>query len=426
MGNQWLCLAPPPQQKTHKIPMELNIEGFDGQTYVVDVDVDDTVKDLRRKVATAAGFAEDSFGMRFGGNDEEDINITALSAGDTVLLTETKKQESIAALHALGETDLTPNRLERVQDPKVAQLFLQAEVVTATPRWFLAHTTLSSLDLSAPLATTAIGDCFLARCSSLKSVDLSGLSNVTHIGENFLESCMALETIDLSGLSNVTHVGKFFLSDCTSLTAIDFAGLSSVTSLGNCFLSRCKSLTSIDFAGLGRVTSLGEYFLLECTALTSIDFAGLVRVTSLEDFFLLRCTSLISIDFAGLSSVTSLGNRFLCRCTSLTSIDFAGLGRVTSLEKHFLSGCTSLTSIDFAGLSDVTRFESCFLEGCTSLKRRDFPAWNVPPFCSPFSTKKRKSQSNTEPYNATKRYPPFHLFIHCNIGSYTFVLHPIF
>ena len=50
--------------------MELNIEGFDGMTYVVDVDVDDTAKHLRRKVATAAGFAEDSFGMRFGGNDE--------------------------------------------------------------------------------------------------------------------------------------------------------------------------------------------------------------------------------------------------------------------------------------------------------------------------------------------------------------------
>ena len=71
--------------------MELNIEGFDGRTCVVDVDVDDTAKDLQRKVATTAGFAEDSFNMIFGGNDEgEDINIKALSAGDTLLLTQTK------------------------------------------------------------------------------------------------------------------------------------------------------------------------------------------------------------------------------------------------------------------------------------------------------------------------------------------------
>ena len=87
MDYQWLCLPPLPQQKTHKTQMELNIEGFDGNMYVVDVDVDDTAKDLRRKVATAVGFAEDTFDMDFGGNGEgEDFNITALSAGDTVVL----------------------------------------------------------------------------------------------------------------------------------------------------------------------------------------------------------------------------------------------------------------------------------------------------------------------------------------------------
>ena len=86
------CTTPLPQQKTHKTRMELNIEGFGGRTYVVDVDVDDTAKDLQQKVATAAGFAEDTFGMDFGGNGEgEDINITALSAGDTVVLTQTQK-----------------------------------------------------------------------------------------------------------------------------------------------------------------------------------------------------------------------------------------------------------------------------------------------------------------------------------------------
>ena len=109
--------------------MELNIEGFDGRTYVVDVDVDDTAKDLQRKVATTAGFAEDSFDMYVRGNDEgEDINIKALSAGGTVVLRQSKKQESVAALHALGERVLTPERLARVKDPEVAQLFLQAEV----------------------------------------------------------------------------------------------------------------------------------------------------------------------------------------------------------------------------------------------------------------------------------------------------------
>ena len=376
--------------------MEINIKGVDGQTYVVDVDVDDTAKDLRRKVATAAGFAEDSFGMIFGGNDEgEDITITALSAGDTVLLTQTqtKKQEAIAALRALGETDLTPKRLVRVKDPKVVQLFLQAEVVTATPKSLLASTTLTGLDLSAPLAITAIGDCFLFQCSSLKSVDLSGLSNVTHVGNYFLADCAGLTSINFAGLSNVTslgdsflsncrslasinfaglggvtNLGSYFLRGCTSLTSIDFARLSSVTSLGDSFLSNCRSLTSINFAGLGEVTNLRNCFLRGCTSLTSIDFARLGRVTSLGYYFLRECKALTSIDFAGLGNVASLGHYFLCECKALTSIDFAGLGRVTSLGHHFLCDCKALASVDFAGLSGVTRIDSCFLEGCVSLK----------------------------------------------------------
>ena len=44
------------RKNTQKTPMELNIEGFDGKKYVVDVDVDDTAKDLRQKVAATTGF----------------------------------------------------------------------------------------------------------------------------------------------------------------------------------------------------------------------------------------------------------------------------------------------------------------------------------------------------------------------------------
>ena len=132
-------LVPPTenQQKTHKTPMELNIEGFDGRTYVVDVDVDDTAKDLRRKVAATVGFAEHSFLMSFGNGEGEDINITALSAGDTVVLTQMDKEKAVAALRALGMRDLTPERLALVEDPNVARLFLQAELVTAIPSRFL-------------------------------------------------------------------------------------------------------------------------------------------------------------------------------------------------------------------------------------------------------------------------------------------------
>ena len=286
--------------KTHKTPMELTIEGFDGRTYVVDVDVDDTVKDLRRKVATTAGFAEDSFDMDFRGNGEgEGMTITALSAGDTVVLRQSKKQESIAALRALGETDLTPERLARVEDPEVARLFLQAEVVTTIPRKFLSRTNLRSLDLSAPLAVTTIGDNFLYQCSSLESINLSGLRNVTIVGDYFLHNCtsfLTFEPFNFAGLSRVASLGNYFLSGCTSLTTIDFAGSGNVTRLGDDFLSGCTSLTSIDFAGLGSVTSIGSYFLSGCTALRSIDLAGLSGVIRLGCRFMHGCVYLETSD----------------------------------------------------------------------------------------------------------------------------------
>ena len=137
--------------------MDLNIKGFDTNQHAVEVGEDDTVEDLRRKVATAMGLPEDGFCMSFG--DEamgEGADMTQLSAGDTIILTKTKSQkyEAIAELHALGVTDITAEKLESVKDPEVARLLLQAEVATVIPHWFLAHTSLTRLDLSAESIVT--------------------------------------------------------------------------------------------------------------------------------------------------------------------------------------------------------------------------------------------------------------------------------
>ena len=80
------------------------------------------------------GLPEDGFVMSFGGVAmDEGYDMTQLSAGDTVVLTKAKKYEARAALHALGETDITAQRLKTVQDPEVACLLLQAEVATVIP-----------------------------------------------------------------------------------------------------------------------------------------------------------------------------------------------------------------------------------------------------------------------------------------------------
>ena len=237
-----LSSTPPPhteiRTQNHNKDMDLNIKGFDTNQHTVEVGEDDTVEGLRRKVATAMGLPEDGFCMSFG--DEamgEGADMTQLSAGDTIILTKTQKQEAIAELHALGVTDITAEKLKSVEDPEVACLLLQAEVATVIPNDFLAHTSLTRLDLSAESIVTRIGDRFLADCTSLTSINLSGLSNLTQVGEAFLWSCRSLTTLDLSPFANVTGIDKnffthvtYFAAYCTSLTSIYLSGCSSVVS----------------------------------------------------------------------------------------------------------------------------------------------------------------------------------------------------
>ena len=261
--------TPPPhteiRTQNHNKQMDVHFEDFRANQHTVEVGEDDTVEGLRRKVASAMGLPEDGFCMSFG--DEamgEGADMMRLSAGDTIILTKTQKQEAIAELHALGVTNITAEKLQRVRDPGVACLLLQAEVATVIPNCFLSSSSLTRLDLSAESIVTHIGPNFLADCTSLRSINLSGLSNVTHIGSGFLWGCKSLTTIDLSAFSNVTQVGASFLGACTSLTTLDLSPLRNVMSFGlhpftstitTQFAARCTSLTSIYLSGCSSVVS---------------------------------------------------------------------------------------------------------------------------------------------------------------------------
>ena len=253
-------LQPHTTERHKSRQMDVTIKDFADNSHVIEVGVDDTTETMRQKVATAVGLAEGSFRMGFGGKDEA---AEQLSAGDTIILTKTKKQQAIVELHALGVTDITAEKLESVQDPEVACLLLQAEVATVIPNDFLARTSLTRLDLSAESIVTHIGDCFLADCDSLASVDLSGLSNVTRVGADFLQNCWRLAILDLSVLNNVTKVGDSFLFGCKSLTTLNLSPLSNVTHI------------STGFAGT-------TYFAENCTSLTSIYLSGCSSVVSNE------------------------------------------------------------------------------------------------------------------------------------------------
>ena len=285
--------------------MDLNVE-FCDETHVIEVALADTVEDMRRKVASAVGLPEDSFGMSFG--DEamgEGADMTQLSAGDTILVTTTKRCEAIAALRALGETDLTPERLKEVKNPEVACLLLQAEVATIIPDWFLAFTSLTRLDLSAVSTVTRIEDNFLQGCASLTSLDLSSFNSLTHVGNSFLY-CSSLTSLDLSSL-NLKRIGSFFLYNCTSLTSLDLSSLKSLTHVGDCFLKGCSSLTSVDLSSLNCLKRIGSCFLSQCTSLTSLDLSSLSSVQHIDErcFYQSVSDTLETIHLSGCSAVVS-------------------------------------------------------------------------------------------------------------------------
>ena len=365
-------------KRNHNKQMDVHFEDFKANQHTVEVGADDTAEHMRRKVASAMGLPEDSFCMSFG--DEamgEGYDMTQLSAGDTILLTKSMKFEAVAALHALGETDLTPERLEEVEDPEVACLLLQAEVATVIPDGFLSYGSLTRLDLSAVSFVTQIGYAFLEYCTSLTSINLSGLSNVTRIGSCFLSDCTSLTSLYLPPL-NVTVIEGSFLSGCEALTNLDLTPLKKVTSIESNFLCRCKSLPTLDLTPLSNVTKIDSYFLYDCTALTNLDLTPINNVTKIESSFLSGCEALTNLDLTPLKKVTSIESNFLCRCKSLPTLDLTPLINVTKIENRFLYDCKALTNLDLTPLSKVTSIERNFLSGCKSLTTLDLtPLSNV-------------------------------------------------
>ena len=259
--------------------MDLNVE-FCDKTHVIEVALADTVEDMRRKVASAVGLPEDSFDMSFGDKAMgEGADMTQLSAGDTILVTTTKRGEAIAALHALGETDLRPDKLRCVFTPEVACLLLQAEVATVIPEAFLAEVSLTRLDLSAVSTVTRIEDEFLRACSRLTALDLTSLNNLTHIGNDFADQCLSLTSVDLSSLSHLERIGDSFLFECCSLTDVNLSSLTSLTHVGERCFAYCRSLVALDLSSLNSVTHFGRSFC-QYTPLQSIYLSGCSAVVS--------------------------------------------------------------------------------------------------------------------------------------------------
>ena len=329
--------------------MKITAKDFDEKEHVVEVGVDDTLEHLRLKVASAAELQGDSFQMIFRGEVlREEEGIKELSAGDTIMLVRTKKFAAIAALHALGETDLTKKRLRTVKDPDVARLLVEAEVSTEIYNWFLRGSVLTRLDLSA-VSVTKIGGNFMHETQATE-VDLSGLCNVAVIGHSFITNAAQLESVNLSGFGNVRKIRDAFLS-CSALRTVDLSVFRSVTVIEADFLSNCRSLTSVDLSGLSNVTEIGDTFLFGCFALKRVCLSGLRSVVAIGKGFFQGCWLLQVVDgLSALSGVKSIGRGFFASCSKLTRIDASGLSKDALVVRTLLEAEPPLPTNAIHGL----------------------------------------------------------------------------
>ena len=345
------------------------VEGVDGVEHLIEVSVDDTVCDLRRKVASATKLPGNSFGMCIRGEVVgEGEDMTQLSADRILLKLQAKEQVAIAALDALGERNLTAARLAEVTDAEVACLLLQAGVATAIPKKFLSGATFVSLDLSAVSGIASIGEGFLQDCTSLEVLDISGFTSVTSVGTYFLHGCKALKELDLTPLSNITAIKEAFLGWCTSLKQLDLSPFVRVTAIDEYFLQSCTALEELNLSGLLNVRVIKDQFLYNCSSLTELDLSPLSRVTVIPSTFLWECTSLTQLDLSPFSAVTSVGACFLAYCRSLKELDLTPLCNITAIKGSFLCGCTSLKQLDLSPFVRVTAIDFYFLERCKALE----------------------------------------------------------
>jgi hypothetical protein len=234
---------------------------------------------------------------------------------------------------------------------------------------------LVSVDLSACIALTTIGDGAFADISSITNMDFSTCTALTSIGSYAFRS-NRITSLDLSNNVALINIGGEAFSG-NALTEISLPN--NLTNIGGGAFTR-NQITMVNGSpsdGLiyGRnANATIDYTTISSFGGTSKNIIIPAQIVVIEDDAFKACR-LTSIDFSACTALTTigatafysnnLGSLDLSNCTSLTTIKtwaFLSAG-LTSLN---LSGCAALTTIeDVAFYSN--RLTSVDLSGCTSL-----------------------------------------------------------
>lgn len=254
--------------------------------------------------------------------------------------------------------------------------------VTGMAAGAFANTTISSIDIQAPIA--AIPENAFNGCSNMSSITIGG--TVTSIGDNAFFGCSKLVAPQFP--ETVTSIGASAFENCTSLGALvlppnaalgdrAFAGsdISSITfqtekvKLGTNLFDGVTSLTKVIIPAW--MKSVPAYAFANEPDLAEIDFTAVTSGNlAIHEYAVSNCPLLAKVSFP--DKINRINDNAFRSATSLTSVKLPEMNYL-GVGAFRLSGITKIAKSDWPAVNITTIGALVFAE--TPLSSIEFPDW---------------------------------------------------
>lgn len=280
--------------------------------------------------------------------DDTTVTITDCTRSSTKDLTikSTVTNDSVTyTITAIGDEAFTVN--------KVASLTLPETLLTIGANAFKSCTRLTSVDMSACVNLTRIGECAFLDCDNkLTEVDLSNCASLVTIGDSAFGGCYALEAVTgLKDCTSLDTIGKYAFG-YDSLWVADLVLPASVRYIGSYAFAYCVRLASIDLSACeGLTVIMGETFEY-CRKAASLALPE--SIDSIGSHAFETCGFTGQLDLSGCVNLRIIGdyafnwNKSVTTLTlpeNLEVIDYAAFDMLSSLTTVYINNTTDMIDL---------------------------------------------------------------------------------
>ena len=212
--------------------------------------------------------------------------------------------------------------------------------------------------IALPEACTALGIAAFRSCVDLTSITING--KITSIPEKAFRSCSSLSSVTISDPSATSSIGAQAFHGCSSLQS--FTLPSGLTSIGEgCFAYSGITKVELPIA----VTSIPNSAFANCSDLTEVTAKG--NLTSIDSYAFTACGI---VSFVIPQTCTSLGKSIFHGCKNLQTVTIEA--PITAIPQKMFVNCSALTTTNIP--DSVTDIQAQAYYGCTSLTTISLPS----------------------------------------------------